>query len=54
MLGKIQGSRQGREGMRWSDSTTDSKDMNLSKLWEIVRTGKPGVLQWGHKDLDMT
>ena len=27
------------------DSITDSMGMNLSKLWETVRTGKPGVLQ---------
>ena len=27
------------------DSITDSMDMNLSKLWKTVKTGKPGVLQ---------
>ena len=37
MLGKIEGRRRrGQQRMRWSDSTTDSMDMNLSKLWEIV------------------
>ena len=33
MLGKIEGRRRkGRQRMRWSDSTTDSMDMNLNKL----------------------
>ena len=38
MLGKIEGKkRRGWQGMRWLDSNTDSMNMNLSKVWEILK-----------------
>ena len=47
MPGKIEGRRRrGGQKMRWLDGTTDSVDMSLSKLQDVVGTGKPGVLQF--------
>ena len=38
MLGKDEGKRRrGQQKMRWSDTTTNSRDMNWSKLWEMVK-----------------
>ena len=37
MLGRTEGKRRrGQQRMRWLDSITDSKDMNLSKIWETL------------------
>ena len=46
MLRKTEGrKRRGQQRIKWLDSITDSMDMNLSKVQEVVKDRKPGVLQ---------
>ena len=55
MLGKIKGRRRrGRQRMRWLDGITDSMDMSLSKLRDIVKDGSLACCSHGVAKLDMT
>ena len=55
LLGKIEGwRRRGRQRMRWLDGITDSMDMSLSKLRDIVKDGSLACCSHGVAKLDMT
>ena len=56
MLRKMEGSRTGRQRVRWLYGITESRDMNLSSLWELVldRDAWHAAVHGGHKESDMT
>ena len=55
MLGRIEGGRRrGQQRMRWLDSITNSIEMSLGKLQEMVKGSLACCNPWGCKELDIT